>query len=143
MILLLLYLEAHIFMIETLEKLGICYPIMIVLLLFIHLLVVEYISVIPCCITFPKKKVSNDSRLLHVVEPPRGSISSGQIESQLIHPGPSSSRSRVFYGVESVVRRNADSLLNPLLQLLAIAGDVHPNPGPSRVPLLRLLQKRH
>ena len=32
--------------------------------------------------------------------------------SQLIHPGPSSSRSSFFYGVESVVRGNADSLLN-------------------------------
>ena len=32
--------------------------------------------------------------------------------SQLIHPGPSSSRSMFFYGVESVVRGNADSLLN-------------------------------
>ena len=42
---------------------------------------------------------------------------------------------RGFYGVESVVRGNADSLLNdPLLLLLALAGDVHPNPGLSRYP---------
>ena len=32
--------------------------------------------------------------------------------SQRIHPGPSSSRSKFFYGVESVMRGNADSLLN-------------------------------
>ena len=32
--------------------------------------------------------------------------------SQLIHPRPSSSRSSFFYGVESVVRGKADSLLN-------------------------------
>ena len=30
---------------------------------------------------------------------------------------------------------------DPLLLLLALAGDVHPNPGPSRYPLLGLLQK--
>ena len=40
MIILLLYVEAHIFILETLEKLGICYRIMLVLLLFMHLLVV-------------------------------------------------------------------------------------------------------
>ena len=34
-----------------------------------------------------------------------------------------------FYGVESVVRGNADSLL-----MLALSGDVHLNPGPSRYP---------
>ena len=32
--------------------------------------------------------------------------------SKLIHPGPSSSRSSFFNGVELVVRSNADSLLN-------------------------------
>ena len=36
-----LYVEAHIFILETLEKLGICYRIMLVLLLFMHLLVVD------------------------------------------------------------------------------------------------------
>ena len=41
MIILLLYVEAHIFILETLEKLGICYRIMLVLLLFMHLLVVD------------------------------------------------------------------------------------------------------
>ena len=34
-------LEAHIFILETLEKLGIYYRIMLVLLLFMHLLVVD------------------------------------------------------------------------------------------------------
>ena len=38
---LLLYVEAHIFILETLEKLGIYYRIMLVLLLFMHLLVVD------------------------------------------------------------------------------------------------------
>ena len=41
MIILLLYVEAHIFILETLEKLGIYYRIMLVLLLFMHLLVVD------------------------------------------------------------------------------------------------------
>ena len=36
-----LYEEAHIFIFETLEKLGIYYRIMLVLLLFMHLLVVD------------------------------------------------------------------------------------------------------
>ena len=31
--------------------------------------------------------------------------------SQLIHPGPASSLTKVFFGVESVMRVNADSLL--------------------------------
>ena len=38
---LLLYVEALIFILETLEKLGIYYRIMLVLLLFMHLLVVD------------------------------------------------------------------------------------------------------
>ena len=41
LIILLLYVEAHIFILETLEKLGIYYRIMLVLLLFMHLLVVD------------------------------------------------------------------------------------------------------
>ena len=41
MIALLLYVEAHIFILETLDKLGIYYRIMLILLLFIHLLVVD------------------------------------------------------------------------------------------------------
>ena len=36
-----LYVEAHIFILETLEKLEIYYRIMLVLLLFMHLLVVD------------------------------------------------------------------------------------------------------
>ena len=36
MIILLVYVEAHIFILETLEKLGICYCIMLVLLLFMQ-----------------------------------------------------------------------------------------------------------
>ena len=41
LIILLLYVEVHIFILETLEKLEIYYRIMIVLLLFMHLLVVD------------------------------------------------------------------------------------------------------
>ena len=40
MIILLLYVETHIFILETFENLGICYRIMLVLLLFMLLLVV-------------------------------------------------------------------------------------------------------
>ena len=41
MIILLLYVEAHIFILETLTKLGIYYRMMLVLLLFMHLLIVD------------------------------------------------------------------------------------------------------
>ena len=41
MIILLLYVESHILILETLEKLGIYYRIMLVQLLFMHLLVVD------------------------------------------------------------------------------------------------------
>ena len=41
MIILLLYVEAHIFILETSEKLGMYDRIMLVLLLFMHLLVVD------------------------------------------------------------------------------------------------------
>ena len=57
MIILLLYVEARILIIETLEKLGIYSRIMLVLLLFMHLLVVDYIIVVPYCITFLRIKL--------------------------------------------------------------------------------------
>ena len=57
MIILLLYVEAHIFVLETLEKLGIYYRIMLVPLLFMHLLVVDWIIVIPYGITFLRIKL--------------------------------------------------------------------------------------
>ena len=73
--------------------------------------------------------------------------------SQLIHPGPSSSRSRFFMEssqlyAATLTHYSTEPLTtgpdyDPLLLLLALAGDVHPNPGPSRYPLLGLLQKRH
>ena len=75
-----------------------------------------------------------------MVDPPRGRSLSGKLEPT--HPsGPSSSRS-IFNGVESVVRGNhystepltTGSDHDPLLFLLALAGDVHPNPGPLRYP---------
>ena len=36
-----IHVEAHIFILETLEKIGICYRIMLILLLFMHLSVVK------------------------------------------------------------------------------------------------------
>ena len=85
---------------------------------------------------------SNDSRL-HVVEPPRKNISSGKLEST--HPSRTIVKSiEFFYGVESVIRatlthystepQTAGPVNDPLLLLLDLAGDVHPNPGPSRYP---------
>ena len=41
MIILLLYVEAHLFILETWAKFGICYRMMHALLLFMHLLVVD------------------------------------------------------------------------------------------------------
>ena len=83
---------------------------------------------------------SNDSRL-HVVEPPRGRSFIWQIgvnsfiqDRRQVDLG--------FYGVESVVRitlthYSTEPLTtgpnyDPLLLLLALSGDVHPNPGQSR-----------
>ena len=64
--------------------------------------------------------------------------------SQLIHPGPSSSRSIFFMESSQLyaakLTHYSTELLttgpdyDPLLLLLALAGDVHPNPGPSRSP---------
>ena len=64
--------------------------------------------------------------------------------SQLIHPGPSSSRSRFFMEssqlyAATLTHHSTEPLTtgpdyDPLLLLLALAGDVHPNPGPSRYP---------
>ena len=64
--------------------------------------------------------------------------------SQLIHPGPSSSRSRFFMEssqlyAATLTHYSTEPLTtgpdyDPLLLLLALAGDVHPNPGPSRYP---------
>ena len=64
--------------------------------------------------------------------------------SQPIHPGPSPSRSMFFmesshlytatltrYSTEPLTTRTD---YDPLLLLLALAGDVHLNPGPSRYP---------
>ena len=57
MIILLLYVEAHIFILETLAKLGIYYCMMLVLLLFMHLLVGVKIIVILFCTMFQKLKL--------------------------------------------------------------------------------------
>ena len=78
---------------------------------------------------------SRDIRL-HVVEPPRG--------RSFTHPGPSSGRSRFFMEssqlcVATLTHYSTEPLTtgpvyDPLLLLFALAGDVHPNPGPSRYP---------
>ena len=62
--------------------------------------------------------------------------------SQLIHPGPSSNRSRFFMEssqlyAPTLTHYSTEPLTtgpdyDPLLLLLALAGDVHPNHGPSR-----------
>ena len=64
--------------------------------------------------------------------------------SQHIHPGPSSSRSRFFMEssqlyAATLIHFSTEPLTtgpdyDPLLLLLALAGDVHPNPGPSTYP---------
>ena len=64
--------------------------------------------------------------------------------SQHIHPGPSSSRSRFFMEssqlyAATLTHFSTEPLTtgpdyDPLLLLLALAGDVHPNPGPSTYP---------
>ena len=64
--------------------------------------------------------------------------------SHLIHPGPSSSRLRFFMEssqscAATLTHYSTEPLTpgpdyDPLLLLLALAGDVHPNPGPSRYP---------
>ena len=59
--------------------------------------------------------------------------------SQLIHPGPSSSRliTLTHYSTEPLT---TGPDFNPLLLLLALAGDVHPNLGPPRYPYLVCLK---
>ena len=64
--------------------------------------------------------------------------------NQLIHPGPSSSRSSFFMEssqlyAATLTHYSTEPLTtgtdyDPLLLLLALAGDVHPNPVPSRYP---------
>ena len=64
--------------------------------------------------------------------------------NSFIHPGPSSSRSTFFMEssqlcAATLTHYSAESLTTgteyaPLLLLLALPGDVHPNPGPSRYP---------
>ena len=64
--------------------------------------------------------------------------------SQLIHPGPSSSRSSFFMEssqlyAATLTHYSTEPLTtgpdyDPLILRLALAGDVHPNPGPSRYP---------
>ena len=82
------------------------------------------------------------------LQPARGGTAQRKIfllaNCHLIHPGPSSSRSRFFMEssqscAATLTHYSTEPLTpgpdyDPLLLLLALAGDVHPNPGPSRYP---------
>ena len=87
--------------------------------------------------------------MIQRLPPARGGTDQSKIfhlanRSQLIHPGPSSSRSRFFMEssqlyAATLTHYSTEPLTtgpdyDPLLLLLALAGDVHPNPGPSRYP---------
>ena len=83
---------------------------------------------------------------------PEEDLSSGKSEST--HPSRTVVKSiEVFYGVESVVRCNADSLRNwaadhrtklwPTTSAVSLSRWCAPEPWTVKVPLLGLLQKRH
>ena len=77
-IILQLYVEAHIFIFETLEKLGIYYRIMLVLLLFMHLLVVDYCNYllynVPMHKTDRMKRLQNQCARILTTSPRREHI---------------------------------------------------------------------
>ena len=87
-------------------------------------------------LTLLKKEYSSNDSRLHVVEPPRGSFSSGKLEST--HPSRTIvSQSRFFMELSqlyaaTLTHYSIDPDYDPLLLLLVLAGVVHPNPGPSR-----------
>ena len=56
MTILLLHVEAHIFILQTQAKLGIFFSMILVLLLCMHLLAVDYINVILFCTMFQAVK---------------------------------------------------------------------------------------
>ena len=100
------------------------------------------------CLNNELKNITTDYRFQRL-PPARGGIAQRKIfhlenRSQLIHPGPSSSRSRFFMEssqlyAATLTHYSTEPLTtgpdyDPLLLLLALAGDVHPNPGPSRYP---------
>ena len=91
----------------------------------------------------------SDNPRFQRLPPARGGTAQRKIfhlanRSQLIHPGPSSSRSRFFMEssqlyAATLTHYSTEPLTtgpdyDPLHLLLALAGDVHPNPGPSRYP---------
>ena len=102
----------------------------------------------PRIITFPLaqesfSRGSNDSRL-HVVEPPRGRsfiwqirVNSSIQDRRQVDRGFFMESSQLYaatlthYSTEPLT---TGSNYDQLLLLLALAGDVHPNPGPSRYP---------
>ena len=83
-------------------------------------------------------------RSLHVVGTAQTKIFHLANWNQLIHPGPSSSQSSFFMEssqlyMATLTHYSTEPLTtgpdyDPRLLLLALAGDVHPNPGPSRYP---------
>ena len=86
---------------------------------------------------------SNDSRL-HVVEPPRGrsfiwqiGVNSSIQDRRQVDRGFFMESSQLY--TATLTHYSTEPLTtgpdyDPLLLLLALAGDVHPNPGPSRYP---------
>ena len=92
-----------------------------------------------CC----KCNGSNDSRL-HVVEPPRGKsficqmgVNSSIQDRRQVDRGFFMESSQLY--AATLTHYSTEPLTtgpdyDPLLLLLALAGDVHPNPGPSRYP---------
>ena len=86
---------------------------------------------------------SNDYRL-HVVEPPRGrsfiwqiGVNSSIQDRRQVDRGCFMESSQLYAATltyYSTEPRTTGHNYDPLLLLLALAGDVHPNPGPSRYP---------
>ena len=97
----------------------------------------------PCLATSQLESIRRFQQLSHA----RGGTAQKKIfhlanRSKLIHPGPSSSRSSFFMELSqsyaaTLTHYSTEPLTigpdnDPLLLLLALAGNVHPNSGPSR-----------
>ena len=107
------------------------------------------ITQIPNCMNGARTLLSTTIKRFQRLQPARGGTAQRKIFllanwSHLIHPGPSSSRSRFFMEssqscAATLTHYSTEPLTpgpdyDPLHLLLALAGDVHPNPGSSRYP---------